>query len=159
MTGAGVLIYRRTCRGAANALPAEAPRHSYHPPVKTFQGRGVSQDHEAGVPGAVNGRPLIDRCRISKLRDGSMPRIAPTSVVAGEHWLALRRYLGVPMAWAAPRAFLRRQASPSPTQAPSMWQMRVTAKSVMACRLISKSPAPMARQSSLTGLWILTQSR
>src|SRR5207248_11236371 len=82
MTGAGVLIYRRTCRGAANALPASAPRHSYHPPVKTFQGRGVSQDHGAGVPGAVNGRPLIDRCRISKLRDGSMPRIAPTSVVA-----------------------------------------------------------------------------
>jgi hypothetical protein len=27
-----------------------------------------------------------------------MPRIAPTSVVAGEYWLALRRYLGVPMA-------------------------------------------------------------
>jgi len=36
---------------------------------------------------AVNGRrlsPLIERCRISKLGDGSMPRIAPTSVVAGE---------------------------------------------------------------------------
>jgi hypothetical protein len=31
-----------------------------------------------------------------------MPRIAPTSVVAGEYWLALRRYLGVPMAPAAP---------------------------------------------------------
>src|SRR5437868_4792308 len=28
----------------------------------------------------------------------------PTSVVAGEYWLALRRYLGVPMAPAAPRA-------------------------------------------------------
>src|SRR5437588_3768666 len=50
----------------------------------------------------MNGRPLIDRCRISKLRDGSMPRIAPTSVVAGKYWLALRRYLGVPMAPAAP---------------------------------------------------------
>src|SRR5205085_10455879 len=85
MTGAGLLIYRRTCRGAANALPASASRHSYHPPVKTFEGRGVAQDHVAGVPGAVNGRPLIDRCRISKLRDGSMPRIAPTSVVAGEY--------------------------------------------------------------------------
>ena len=30
----------------------------------------------------MNGPPLIGRCRISKLRDGSMPRIAPTSVVA-----------------------------------------------------------------------------
>jgi len=38
------------------------------------------------------------------LRDGSMPRIAPTSVVAGEYSLALRRYLGVPMAPAAARA-------------------------------------------------------
>ena len=129
MTGAGVLIYRRTCRAAANALPASAPRHSDHPPVKTFQARGVSQDHGAGVPGAVNGRPLIDRCRISKLRDGSMPRIAPTSVVAGEYWLALRRYLGVPMAPAAPRASVTHMLLRLTAAAMSMLPILITSPS------------------------------
>ncbi len=62
MTGAGVLIYRRTCRGAANALPASAPRHSYHPPVKTFQDRGVSQaTGKSGATGFANGSGNISQ--------------------------------------------------------------------------------------------------